>query len=274
MTTKGDPLPHRPASRFQRIIGLAGVAVDENRRARRWARRFEWPLLAVAVWIPLQWYLETRGLLPAWARELGDWLTWLVFLSETVVLTTLVDRKLEHLKRNWMSLAIIIVGFPALWPNTPLVGVLRNLRLLLLLGISVRLSRTAMEFLASNRLGYTLGFSALLISVAGVLISSFDPGIPDALNGIWWAWVTVTTVGYGDIVPVTGAGKFFASLIILLGIGLFALLTANISAFLVGKDTEKEEKEMRGRLKDIQRRLERIEEKLDRLTARREQDDE
>jgi len=41
--------------------------------------------------------------------------------------------------------------------------------------------------------------------------------------------VTVTTVGYGDIVPVTGAGKFFASIIILLGIGLFALLTANIS---------------------------------------------
>jgi len=104
----------------------------------------------VAVWIPVQWYLETRGLLPEWLRALGDWLTWLVFVSETVVLTSLVDRKLEHLKRNWMNLAIIVVGFPPLWPNTPLVGVLRNLRLLLLLGITVRLSRTAMEFLASK----------------------------------------------------------------------------------------------------------------------------
>ncbi len=264
---------HRPASRFHRIIGLAGVAVDENPRARRWARRFEWPLLAVAVWIPVQWYLETRGLLPEWLRALGDWFTWLVFVSETVVLTTLVDRKLEHLKRNWMNLAIIVVGFPALWSNTPLVGMLRNLRLILLLGITVRLSRTATEFLASNRLGYTLGFSALIITVAGILISSFDPGIPDALNGIWWAWVTVTTVGYGDIVPVTGAGKFFASILILLGIGLFALLTANISAFLVGKDTEREEKEMRGRLKDIQERLTRIEEKLDHLLAERERGD-
>ncbi len=268
-----DPRPHRPASRFHRIVGLAGVAVDENPRARRWARYFEWPLLMVAVWIPVQWYLETRGLLEPWLREVGDWLTWLVFVSETVVLTTLVDRKWEHLRRNWMNLAIIVVGFPLLWPNTPLIGVLRNLRLLLLLGITVRLSRTVMDFLASNRLGYTLAIAALVITISGVLISSFDPGIPDALNGIWWAWVTVTTVGYGDIVPVTGPGKFFASLLILLGIGLFALLTANISAFLVGKDTEREELEMRGRLKDIQERLRRIEEKLDRLEAERERDE-
>ena len=104
-----------------------------------------------------------------------------------------------------------------------------------------------------------------MIVVSGILIASFDPGIQSAWDGIWWAWVTVTTVGYGDVVPVSGAGKFFASLLILLGVGLFSLLTANISAFLIGRDALKEEQEMRGRLRDIQDRLKRIEEHLERL---------
>ena len=69
-------------------------------------------------------------------------------------------------------------------------------------------------------------------------------------------------MGYGDVVPVSGAGKFFASLHILLGIGVFSLLTANISAFLVKQNEMQEDAEEHELLKDIQRRLERIENRL------------
>ena len=197
--------------------------------------------------------------------SIGDWAIWLFFVIETIVLTILTTDKLNHLKRNWMNVAIITAGLPILWTNTPLAGILRSLRLLLLLGIILRISRTVTGILSTNQLGYTLVFSLFVIVVSGILIASFDPGIQSAWDGIWWAWVTVTTVGYGDVVPVSGAGKFFASLLILLGVGLFSLLTANISAFLIGRDALKEEQEMRGRLRDIQDRLKRIEEHLERL---------
>ena len=72
----------------------------------------------------------------------------------------------------------------------------------------------------------------------------------------------MATVGYGDVVPHTGAGRFFASLVILFGVVLLSLLTANLAAFFIGSDVEKverEEKEADRLLKEISARLERIE---------------
>ena len=52
-------------------------------------------------------------------------------------------------------------------------------------------------------------------------------------GSLWWAVVTLTTVGYGDAYPITGAGKFFASLVAILGIGMFALPTGILGAGFV-----------------------------------------
>lgn len=255
--------------RLDRLTGLAGVSARERPAARRWAARFEWPMLLVAAWIPVQWYLEQRGDLPAHASRVGDWLVWLVFVAETAVLTALVRDRRRYLLGNWMNLAIIALGIPLLWGDTPLAGTLRSLRLLLLLGLFARLSRSVRAVLARNRLGPTLAFSAVVLTLAGVLISGVDPAVGSAWDGIWWAWVTVTTVGYGDVVPSTPAGRVIASLVMLLGLGLFALLAANVSAFLIGRDVhkvEREESDLRARLEAIEGRLERIE----RALARRE----
>ncbi|MBX3279690.1 MAG: ion transporter [Acidobacteria bacterium] len=56
---------------------------------------------------------------------------------------------------------------------------------------------------------------------------------PDIPTAMWWSIVTLTTVGYGDVFPVTMLGKFFAGLIAILGIGMFALPTGIIGASFV-----------------------------------------
>jgi voltage-gated potassium channel len=85
---------------------------------------------------------------------------------------------------------------------------------------------------------------------------------------MWWAWVTMATVGYGAIVPHNAAGILFGSLLILFGVVLLSLLTANMVAFFVGSDVkkvEREEQEADRLLKDISALLERIERKLEKL---------
>lgn len=230
--------------KLHRWAGLAGVDASENERARRWGSRLEMPMILVVLWIPIQWYMEVQGLMTYDESLIGDWAVWLVFVLETSVLTTLVDDRGRYLRSNWMNLLIIAGGLPLIWDFGFLAGLLRSLRLLLLVSLLVRFSATLRQVLGHNRLGTTLGISLIVILLAGLLMAAIEPTVHSPWDGIWWAWVTVTTVGYGDIVPTTAAGKLFGALLILLGVGLFSLMTASFSSFFIGRDVSKVEEEI------------------------------
>lgn len=73
----------------------------------------------------------------------------------------------------------------------------------------------------------------ILVLVSGNLIHYLEPQtFHNAFLGCWWSLVTITTIGYGDLVPQTLAGKAAASILMLLGITLFALLTGSITVKL------------------------------------------
>jgi len=277
-------------------IGLAGVAPDENLPARQWGRWFEAPMLALSVWIIIEWYLTSEGTYPeAWA-VLTDRIIWLFFVLETVWLSRLVDDSRHYLCSNWINLLVILVGIISFWDNSFYVGALRSLRVLLLLGFLVEMSSTIRRTLAKNSLGTTLLVSLIIVAMAGIFIAAIDPAIESPGDGIWWAWVTVTTVGYGDLVPQSPQGKLFGGLLMILGLGLFSLITATISAFLIARDEEEliekeerilekgeeiirqegallereksvvsEEGQMLQHLSNVENRLGKLEDKLDRL---------
>ena len=77
------------------------------------------------------------------------------------------------------------------------------------------------------------------------------------MDGLWWAWVTVTTVGYGDLVPATTEGRIFGSLLILMGLAMFSMLTASFSVFFIEQDerelTQKEERNIE-RIEGLERK--------------------
>ena len=248
------------------LLGIAGVADYERDNARIWARRLEWPMVVVALWIIVQWYLEETHVITREIARVGDWVVWLSFLLETVILSIQVRLKRAYLFSNWMNLVIVIGGFPLFWELAPLAGLLRSFRLLLVVALLVRMSKSARKLLSKHKLGATLAVAFIAMVLSGIIMSRIDPSVGDIWDGMWWAWVTMATVGYGDVVPHTGAGRMFASLVVLFGVVLISLLTANFSAFFIDSDVEKleDEKHQSMRmLRDVSSRLDRIERLLE-----------
>ena len=97
----------------------------------------------------------------------------------------------------------------------------------------------------SSQLLSSIFIVSLLMLIASVLMCDIEnQAQPDkftnAFSGLWWAVATVTTVGYGDIYPVTVAGKILSGIIAILGIGLVAVPTGIISAGFIESITEEE----------------------------------
>ena len=257
------------AQTYSRFFGLAGVSSAENPRARKVARFFEWPMIGIAIWILIEWNLTSYNWISPTIIAFTDWFIWGFFLAETVVLTWLVENKGRHLLNNWINLLIIVFGLPVIWWEVPEAAILRALRLVVLFSLLFQFSATARDVLKRNHLGATLQIAFLIIVISGFVVTIVEPSIDNPWDGIWWAWVTVTTVGYGDIVPESMGGRLFASILILLGIGLFSLLTANFSALLIVQEEEKMvEKEdvileklqqLDGKVSDLAKKLEHLE---------------
>jgi voltage-gated potassium channel len=74
---------------------------------------------------------------------------------------------------------------------------------------------------------------------AGLLMTALDQkNFPSLGGGLWWAVQTVTTVGYGDVVPNTAAGQIVAALVMLLGIGFVTVITASITGTFVSRQQQ------------------------------------
>jgi len=187
------------------------------------------------------------------------------------VLVSLVRDRRGYLVDNWMNVAIILAGLPILWHFTPLAGLVRNFRLVLMLALLAQFIPNVRQVLLRNHLGYTLLIAIVFTVVSGIPISQVDPAISSIGDGIWFAWVTVTTVGYGDLVPTSTAGRLIGGVLTFLGLVFFSLISANIAAFLVRRDVEEVERKegaLGHEIKDLQAQLDRIEQSVERLQVR------
>jgi voltage-gated potassium channel len=116
--------------------------------------------------------------------------------------------------------------------------------------------------------------NCLLVVSAASLVRLTDPErFTDLATGLWWAVTTITTVGYGDVVPASGPGRIVAGTLMFVGVGSFAFLTALAASVIVVGEVGAEEHiieeeelairqtqdEILVRLADISDRLERLE---------------
>jgi voltage-gated potassium channel len=89
---------------------------------------------------------------------------------------------------------------------------------------------------ARRGLAYSLGLCLLLMSGGGLGFWLLEPRAESFSDGVWLAFTTAATVGYGDIVPSTHGSRVFAALLVLIGLAVLSLVTASVAAIFVGTE--------------------------------------
>jgi voltage-gated potassium channel len=167
------------------------------------------------------------------------------FALNLVVEIVLCKNRRLYLKREWSSPLIVVAQILSLIPALAGLGALRALRglrlyiaALRLLGLSVSARREIRRLLRTRAASLALGVSAFTVitsAVAFTLIEDVGDGrrVQSFFDALWWAISTVTTVGYGDIYPITAVGRVIAAMTMLVGISSLAVVTARIAQFLI-----------------------------------------
>jgi voltage-gated potassium channel len=196
-----------------------------------------------------------------------DWLLWALFAAEYGIRLYLAPEKGAFVRHNVIDL--VVVAVPFLRPLR-VARSARMLRLLRAVRVGTFLMRgidAVQDVLTRHKLHYTLLVATVVTVGGGLVVAELERGAPEgeiesAADGLWWAVTTVTTVGYGDAIPVTPAGRAFAVVLMLIGVGLFGLLAASLASFFIRQD-ETENGEGHPDHREILERLERIERALE-----------
>ena len=113
----------------------------------------------------------------------------------------------------------------------------------------------------SRRLRTILGVLIICIISFGYIFYLAEPQIKTFGDGIWWALVTITTVGYGDITPLTTLGRLVAGTLMFVGLGLIATVTAIVSAkFIANYVDHHTNDDVLEKLEEVEAEIEKIEE--------------
>jgi voltage-gated potassium channel len=126
-----------------------------------------------------------------------------------------------------------------------------------------RLTDALVSLTLRKAIGLIVGVATVLAIAAAVLERLIDPAFDTFPQALWFAVSTVSTVGYGDYVPESGAGRFVAAALMLTGLGLIPLITSVVVSILVSRGSREAREE---ELRDLNQILERLD-SLDRRLA-------
>lgn len=172
-----------------------------------------------------------------WQSVVDNTILFIFFLDYTIRLFLSKNKK-EFVKNNIPDL-IAIIPFNSLFRAFrmfKLLKLIKFLKLFRLITYFFRATDKLKLFLDTNGFKYMLIVTVIFIGFGGIAIH-YAEGMPIS-DGIWWAFVTATTVGYGDISPKSDFGRVIAMMLMLIGIGLIGTLTSAITSFFL-KSTKK-----------------------------------
>ncbi len=209
----------------------------------RWQQKTEWPLTVVAILFLVAYSWEVIGDLSGCNRRVAEWMInviWALFALDYVARFVLANQKKRFFTHHLLDLVVVVL---------PLLRPLRLLRLVALVGV---LQRTTGVALRGRIAIYTGGAAALTVYVGALAALDAERGEPDSViktfsEALWWAFVTITTVGYGDYSPATATGRAVAVFLMIGGIAVIGVVTATLASWIVGTVAEDNEEQAASR---------------------------
>ncbi|WP_369778815.1 potassium channel family protein [Streptomyces sp. R33] len=206
--------------------------MKQTSRQLRWERRSQTPLLvlaiafAVAYAVPI--VVPDADQRVHRACTLTEWVVWGAFAADYLMRLGLSTAKKAFVRTHWLDLVAVLL---------PMLQPLRLLRLVSTLLLVGRRARMAPQIRLTT---YVAGAVVGLLMFGSLAVLSVERDAPDGNiknlgDAVWWSFTTMTTVGYGDHSPTTGLGRVLAVGLMLSGIALLGVVTANIAAWFISR---------------------------------------
>ena len=213
--------------------------MSESKRLDAWEHLTDWPLLILAVLFLGAYAWEVIGDLQGRAANVTEFImnvVWAAFAVDYVVRLSLAKPRFKWFITHLFDL--LIVALP----------ILRPLRLLRLVTFVKVLGRKAGSTFRGKIALYSIASTALLIFVSALAVLDAERSVSDALitsfpQAIWWAFETITTVGYGDLYPISVTGRAVALCLMTGGVALIGVVTATMASWVVDMVNEKNEQD-------------------------------
>jgi len=212
---------------------------DESDTHKKEVNFFNLLIIVLSIYVLIALLIDTVFKLPPEISNLlslVDNIICFVFIIDFCIRFYAADNKLKFMQWGWIDLISSIPTFDYMRAGR----LLRLIRLIRILR-AFRSAKHLIEHIFVNRVKGT--FTAVaLIAVLMVIFSAIsilqvedDPNsnIKTAEDALWWAYVTITTVGYGDKFPVTTSGRIIAAALMTVGVGLFGTFTGFLASWFV-----------------------------------------
>src|SRR5579875_3004653 len=262
-TSGRDAAPPRSLARPPRQRG--------RRRIRRWLNdQGDWVLVGLALifLVAYAWPILDPHLNPALRQtcQICQWGAWAGFALDYFIRLWAARERRKYFTKHLLDLAIVIL---------PILGPLRLVRLVALFRV---VNRKAAASMRGHVALYVTVSAAALIFCASLAVLNAERYAPGAKittfgNAIWWACVTVTTVGYGDYYPVTTEGRFIAVGLMIGGMALIGVVVASFAAWFIGRVQVEEVEARAATQRDLDQIVDRLEAMSKELSALRKLND-
>lgn len=222
------------------VIDNPKLADPDSGRAwtsERWQSTTDVPLIATALVYVCAYAFQVL-VQPAGALNVFMWwvlaAAWSVFTVDYLVRLSLATNRRDWFFRHVLDLALVVLP------------VFRPLRMLRLVTLFAVMHRSTGGTLRGRVVFYAISSTVLLVGVAALAMLDAErhadgSEITSYGQALWWAIVTITTVGYGDISPVTVTGRVIAVSLMIGGIALLGIVTATLASWLIEQIAEKDE---------------------------------
>ena len=172
----------------------------------------------------------------------------LIFAADFLIRISKTSNKRKYLKSHWYEIIAFVpaIAFVMLESGIVFGAALRSARVLRLARFILVFSRfqrstsIISEYISKSRLLYLTSIAAIIVVLGAIGVLIFERDVPGAKiktlsDALWWTLATVTTVGYGDVVPLSHEGRILGVIVMIVGIAFLSVFISTLGATLVEK---------------------------------------